>query len=216
MQQPSLRLPACASTPARLPKDPPSLALAAQAGDRAALAELVCAYDRRLRRAVAAFGLGLADVDDVLQSTWLCALTGLHALKCPEAVGAWLTVTARRQALRRLQRHLGEVLVDEPPDVETRETPVDVVVGSDDESAILRDAIDRLPDRQRQLLRALIDHPDASYAELSSRLGMPIGAIGPTRERAISRLRADAHIAALRPAPTPATHDVGSDLAGSL
>lgn len=187
-----------ASAHARLPKDPASLALAAKAGDPAAQTELMRIYDRRLRRVARGFGLSPSDVDDVLQSTWLCALTGLHALRRPDAIGAWLSVAARREALRRLQQRVGEVLVDEPPDVESAEPSFADLIAVDNEHTVLRKAIGSLAGRQRQLLLALLDHPGASYAEIGATLGMPLGAIGPTRDRAIARLREDPRIVALR------------------
>ena len=59
----------------------------------------------------------------------------------------------------------------------------------------LRKAVRRLPGRQRTLLETLIAAPDRSYADVSQRLGIPIGSIGPTRERGLTRLRGDARLA---------------------
>jgi DNA-directed RNA polymerase specialized sigma24 family protein len=58
-------------------------------------------------------------------------------------------------------------------------------------------AIADLPDRQRALMQALLDDSDPSYADLSRRLQMPIGSIGPTRARCFDRLRADARLTAV-------------------
>jgi DNA-directed RNA polymerase specialized sigma24 family protein len=46
-----------------------------------------------------------------------------------------------------------------------------------------------LPSRQRDLLLLLLSDPPLSYDKISARLGMPKGSIGPTRARALSRLR---------------------------
>ena len=40
-------------------------------------------------------------------------------------------------------------------------------------------------------MRALTHSDEPSYEEISARLDMPIGSIGPTRGRALERLRAD-------------------------
>jgi len=61
--------------------------------------------------------------------------------------------------------------------------------------AHLRAAIARLSGRQRELLTLLVDRPDLSYEEVSQTIGMPVGSIGPTRERAFERLRADSALA---------------------
>lgn len=46
-----------------------------------------------------------------------------------------------------------------------------------------------LPDHQRNLLMLLAADPPLSYTEISKRLHIPTGSIGPTRARALSRLR---------------------------
>ena len=63
-------------------------------------------------------------------------------------------------------------------------------------------ALERLPERQRTLLRALADDEEPSYVEIAERLAMPVGSIGPTRTRILARLResletADLHDLAL-------------------
>jgi len=162
MQHAPLPEPARAFARARTPMDPASVARAARSGDVAAQGELVRMFDARLRRVVGGFGLSPSDVDDVLQSTWLGALTSLHTLKDPDAVGAWLSITARRHALRRLQRRVREVLRDEVPEAESAEPALDAVIASDNERAVLRAAIATLPPHQRRLVIALLEHPDAS------------------------------------------------------
>ena len=59
-------------------------------------------------------------------------------------------------------------------------------------------AFAELSDSQRQLLLLLLEDPPPSYAEVSDRLGIPIGGIGPTRARALDRLRRSAALAALQ------------------
>ena len=60
-------------------------------------------------------------------------------------------------------------------------------------------AIMALPGRQRTVLVELLRREDQSYLDLSRRLGLPMGSIGPTRQRAVSRLRLDPRIADLSP-----------------
>jgi DNA-directed RNA polymerase specialized sigma24 family protein len=47
----------------------------------------------------------------------------------------------------------------------------------------------RLRQSDQALLRMLMIHPRPAYEEISAALDMPIGSIGPTRQRALSRLR---------------------------
>jgi len=89
---------------------------AAAARDERAWEALYARFTPTIRAAARGFRLCPADVDDVVQQTWLAALRRIGALERPEAIGAWLLVTARRQALRTLQRGAREVLTDELPD----------------------------------------------------------------------------------------------------
>ena len=63
--------------------------------------------------------------------------------------------------------------------------------------AALRDAFARLPPGCQRLLTLLIADPPVPYAEISARLGIPAGSIGPNRRRCLDRLSRDPVIAAL-------------------
>jgi hypothetical protein len=54
-----------------------------------------------------------------------------------------------------------------------------------------------LPQDSQQLIALLIADPPVPYAEISTRLGIPIGSIGPNRSRCLDKLRRDPAIAAL-------------------
>ncbi len=47
----------------------------------------------------------------------------------------------------------------------------------------------RLAPRQRQLLHALLSTPAPSYQQIAAQMSISIGSIGPTRLRALRRLR---------------------------
>ncbi|MEV6975667.1 hypothetical protein [Kitasatospora sp. NPDC093806] len=55
---------------------------------------------------------------------------------------------------------------------------------------LVREAVAALPGRCPQLIAALAEDPPPTYRELSERLGMPRGSIGPTRSRCLACLRA--------------------------
>ena len=54
-----------------------------------------------------------------------------------------------------------------------------------------------LSPRQRELIVLMTQDPPPTYAEISERTGIPIGAIGPTRVRALARLRESPALRAL-------------------
>ena len=70
---------------------------------------------------------------------------------------------------------------------------VDDVAGDDlvalERRQALREALAELPGARRELLLLLLADPPVGYAEISERLGIPVGSIGPTRARAFDQLR---------------------------
>ena len=68
--------------------------------------------------------------------------------------------------------------------------------------AALRAAFGQLPPGCQQLLAPLIEDPALSYAEISARLGIPAGSIGPSRRRCLDKLRRHPAITALINADT--------------
>ena len=51
--------------------------------------------------------------------------------------------------------------------------------------------------RRRRLIALLIADPPVPYAEISAKLGIPVGSIGPSRRRCLDKLRRDPTLAAL-------------------
>jgi RNA polymerase sigma factor (sigma-70 family) len=114
----------------------------------------------------------------------------LPAIRNPDGLGAWLATTARRECLRA-QR--GSARCEPVDDIErfvgTDPGELDVPLLTAERDARLRQAFERLPARDQALLRLLTTDPAPSYDEIGAALGMPIGSIGPTRARALERLR---------------------------
>lgn len=173
---------------------------AAVKGNELAWHELVTRFDGRLRAAARAFRLSPADVDDVVQATWLNALQSLSSLREPRAVGAWLTTMARRESLRSLQRRTHEVPeescapVEEPDPVDATEL---VIAG--ERRAALRRAIGTLPERHRTLMVQLSVQEDPDYSAIAAQMEMPVGSIGPIRGRSLDRLRRHPELAGFDP-----------------
>jgi RNA polymerase sigma factor (sigma-70 family) len=162
----------------------------AQAGDPDAWSELVRTFQGLLRAVVASYRLSRADAADVVQTTWLRLAENLDRLQDPSRVGAWLATTARREALRSLRKLARELPAEHPPEPPHRDASlVDRKVLQADRDAELWSAFARLPGRDQRLLRMLIADAQPSYEEIARTLAMPVGSIGPTRGRALERLR---------------------------
>jgi len=63
--------------------------------------------------------------------------------------------------------------------------------------AALGEALSHLPPQGQQLMALLVEDPPVPYADISARLGIPVGSIGPMRARYLDKLRRDPAIAAL-------------------
>jgi RNA polymerase sigma factor (sigma-70 family) len=146
--------------------------------------------------------LGDADAEDVGQMVWLHLVDHLDDLRDPAALPGWLATTTRRQCFRvrqaaaRLPRLTGPLMdVDTMADTEAVLADHELILAERD--AALREAMSDLPPGCRELMALLTADPPVPYAEISAKLGIPIGSIGPSRSRCLARLRRHPAIAGL-------------------
>jgi RNA polymerase sigma factor (sigma-70 family) len=175
------------------------LVLAARGGDGRAWALLVRRLDPMLRAVARRYGLGPAQIDDVVQETWMRLFEHLGRLRDPAAVGGWLVVTTRREALRQLQTRVREHLTGDRSlgDAAQPCEPECALEAAERRDALAR-AITGLPARHRRLMEVLLREPALDYHQVSARTGIPKGSIGPIRGRCLVRLAADAALQSLR------------------
>ena len=182
--------PRTARSTQRSPERAGTLVQAAADGCRDAWQGLIEEFEGMLWAIARGFRLNEADAADVAQTSWLRLSENLARLKEPSRVGAWLATTARRECLRTLRASDRELPSEEPPEPDDDFAPeVGAHLLEAERDAVLWSAFERLPARHQALLRMLVAEPQPSYEEIGAALGMPIGSIGPTRGRALSRLR---------------------------
>jgi RNA polymerase sigma-70 factor (ECF subfamily) len=162
------------------------LVLRSQVGDEAAFVEIVERYHERLRSYVRHLSGDANRVDDVLQEVWLSVFRGLHRLRRPEALAAWLYRTARNAALAEQRRSRALVGLDSAPEA---------VAGGDDEpeftpqdAARIRDCLDRLSPGQREVL-ILRYFEELSYEDIADVAGTPLGTVRSRLHHAKRALR---------------------------
>lgn len=184
----------------------PELVRAATEGDRESWDRLVVRFTPLVLSISSRYRLGGHDAADVCQTVWLRLLKHVGTLRVPAALPGWIVTTTRHECLRVLaanQRLNSFDPMMEPP---TAASQSSAAWGEDFSEGLIRTerhealliAFAELPDRDRELLSLLVQDPPPSYAEISARLGIPVGSIGPTRARAIERLRRNPALAALR------------------
>jgi RNA polymerase sigma factor (sigma-70 family) len=162
---------------------------AADAGDERAWGTLVAEFGGMIWAVARAHRLCDADAAEVSQSTWLRLLEHLGQLRDAPCVGAWLTTTARRECLRVLRENgRRDLYGDDAPELVSQDaSPNDAALLCERAEALWR-SFSRLRASDQSLLRLLMADPRPSYEEVAAALDMPIGSIGPTRQRALERL----------------------------
>jgi RNA polymerase sigma factor (sigma-70 family) len=178
-----------------------ALVTRARNGDKQAWDELVERYAPLIWSICRRYRLGRADAEDAGQSVWLQLVDQLASLRDPAALPGWLATTTQRECGRVLRAARKQQAPGHPLDA--ADIPDQVTGTAESEllraqrHATLREAFMHLPPDSRKLIALLIQDPPVPYAEISARLGIPVGSIGPSRGRCLDKLRHDPAIAAL-------------------
>jgi RNA polymerase sigma factor (sigma-70 family) len=162
--------------------------LAVVSGDPQAWQQLVNQYSGLIRSVTLGFGLNEHDAADVMQTVWLQLAANVRQVRNPDRVAAWLATTTRHECVRMIRRRETSTDVAMLDAADQAADPVWTVVERD-EKARLASALQRLPERDQRLLALLMAANRPGYSTIAAELGMPIGSIGPTRARALDRLR---------------------------
>ena len=179
----------------------------ARHGDQRAWDALVERYAPLVWSISRRYQLSRADTDDVGQTVWLRLIAQLDTVRDPAALAGWIATTTGRECGKVLRAarllHAARRDLDTMPD--TGIDPADSGLLAAERHAALRQAFPCLPSRCQQILALLTADPPVPYAQISSRLGIPVGSIGPTRHRSLGKLRRHPAIAALITPNTTAT-----------
>jgi len=170
-------------------------------GDTQAWDALVERYAPLIWSICRRYRLGSADAEDIAQAVWLRLVDQLDNIRDPAAIAGWLATTTRRECCRALRAARRPQAAWPVPDAETiadeqAETAEQELLAAERHAA-LRDAFADLTPCCQQLLAILTADPPVPYAEISARLGIPVGSIGPSRGRCLDKLRRHPAIAAL-------------------
>lgn len=166
-------------------------------GDGEAWATLLDRYSGLMYSVALQVGLNRDDASDVFQIVSMILLDHLGDLRSADRIASWLITVTRREAMRvlrreRMRRMPGQAVDQQDVTDTTAEEPSDLsarMVALQEQQCV-REALSRLAPRCRAMVEMLfLWDPPASYAEVASRLGIPVGSVGPTRARCLARLR---------------------------
>jgi RNA polymerase sigma factor (sigma-70 family) len=180
------------------PADVSALVHRASAGDSTAWDAIVSEFGGLVLSVARSFRLSEAQTADAVQTTWLRLVEHLAEIREPERMAGWLRTTTRRVCLRMVRDAIHEQLTDSCDQLSgpfgdqsraVEDTGPEARLLRQDQQVLVRRAVATLPPRHQELLGLLVASPPVSYELISAGLGMPVGSIGPTRARALARLR---------------------------
>jgi RNA polymerase sigma factor (sigma-70 family) len=169
-------------------------------GNQRAWRNLVKRYSPLVSSVIRRYRMNESDADDVRQNLWLRLVEHLKDIRESRALPGWVMTTTRNEAIRVLAAKRRTEPVDPLSDdrldqVEHTELDTNLLRAED------RDAVQaglrELRPEHRELLELTFADAQISYQQISSRLGIPIGSIGPTRARCLKKLERTAAIRAL-------------------
>jgi len=180
--------------------DDAALVARCRRGEGAAWEVLVRRYQRLVFAVVRRVGLDEHAAADVFQTVFTRLLEHLPRISDPQRLQAWIVTTAKREALLAVRRSRRTVSMTraEDDDGEAAEWDIadDALLPEDalaemQQHHLLRNAMDRLEERCRELLLMLFrdDGDKLPYEQVARRLGVAVGSIGATRSRCLAKLR---------------------------
>lgn len=165
---------------------------------------LVSRYAALVKSVARSYRLNVRDAEDVNQTVWLRLVEHVGEIRTPEALPKWIVTTTRHESLRVIRARARMSLVDRVVDTadEAADTAETELLRAERDQAV-RDGLAELEPKRRELLELLSTDPPISYRDISRRLGMPVGSIGPSRARSLARLGATQAMRAYLDPPSP-------------
>lgn len=163
------------------------------AGDEDGWQEFFDRYGRLIYATAIRFGFSASESDEIFQEVSLEIVNGLATVQKPDSLPSWLITVTRRTCIRRFkQQKQPTIPLDEYEFSDFATIDEDVIerVDRTEERILLYRAMEQLGDKCQKLLTEIFFSSESvSYAEVSAKLDMPIGSIGPTQKRCIDQLR---------------------------
>lgn len=112
----------------------------------------------------------------------------LPSLRDTQTLAKWLMTTTHRECWRLSRRRTATLDAAETPELASQHAPEESMLAWERQHRV-HAALEKLGGRCEKLLRLVfLDKTSPSYEEIGSRLGMPVGSIGPIRARCLAKL----------------------------
>lgn len=133
-----------------------------------------------------AFRLAAYDAEDAFQEVLTRVYLRLGTIREASALRSWIAQITRNVALDVLRRGGREVSADQALVEQRYSEPLLAV----EQAMTVRDALDRLPDHQREILDRFFVR-DESYRTIAATMDLPPGTIASRISRALAALRTE-------------------------
>ncbi|HZM52591.1 MAG TPA: sigma-70 family RNA polymerase sigma factor [Vicinamibacteria bacterium] len=165
--------------------------LACQSGEREAFDLLVERYQRDIYRLCYRYVNDPQDANDMAQEVFLKAYRAIHRFRGDSSFSTWLYRIAVNTCLnfRSSRRPEGEELPDSLPDKHAG--ALDAMV-EDERASRVREAVSRLPEKQRATLILKIYH-ELTHEEVAGIVGSSVGTVKANLFHALGNLRKMLH-----------------------
>ncbi|MCR9118521.1 MAG: sigma-70 family RNA polymerase sigma factor [bacterium] len=154
--------------------------------NESSLAVLVRTHADDLYRYAFRLAGNAADAEDLVQQTFVQAMTNLASLREGEKARSWLFTILRNAFFQLCRKRLPKTLTEAALEVE--EIPAAMAESEIDEQ-LLADALDELPDEHRVVL-VMFYYEELSYQQIAEQLDWPIGTVMSRLSRGKAKLRA--------------------------
>jgi RNA polymerase sigma factor (sigma-70 family) len=167
-------------------------------GDHTAWEVLIRRYQRLIYSIPIRARLSQEDAADIFQAVCLKLYEKLDSIRDSERISSWLITTTSRECWRIAARNRREgvpPVSDDDNNSRLMEIPATGLLADEEREALeqqqqVRQSVESLPDRCRELLRMLFYEKDElSYVDIAHRMKMPVPSIGPTRARCLEKLK---------------------------
>jgi RNA polymerase sigma-70 factor, ECF subfamily len=155
-----------------------------RAGDSAAFAELYATYKQRVYAYCSMLLSCSGSVDDVFQDVFIGMLERIRQGLEIECVGAYLMRSARNRCLNVLRNRKPSIAID----ADEFDLPADSSTESADVQNDVRQAIQQLPEKNREVL-ILYEYHGYSYDEIARFTDVPVSTVRKRLFRARNSLR---------------------------